>query len=176
MGIVFVTLFLILCIYVLIKVSIKNMDKNDDEVNIVINIRDHETEEGLSSELSSIQKKITQILPKDVAEYFIISKIDLLADTILIHIEEKNILQDPNNNHEYTPIGFYETPPFKDFPINNDKVTLSIKRRKWRDKTTGAEVSNKYKIVEEEGKYSKEITALLNRALRQIPAEPHGLK
>lgn len=123
----------------------------------------------MSSELSVLQDFVRLFFPQEVAEYFLITKVDSTQESILIHLEERDIIHNAEEGHEYEKNGFYEASLVRDFPLRDRKVTLSIKRRRWLDKQTGKSISNQYELVAEGTRHSKEFAAFLKGILGQIP-------
>ena len=88
---------------------------------------------------------------------------------IIIHLEERDILQNPILGHEYEKNGFYESARINDFPLRDRRVTLNVKRRRWIDRTTGKSVGNTYELTEKGTRHSKEFAAFLKEVFGSIP-------
>jgi len=101
------------------------------------------------------------MLPADILDYFDIVHVTPGDNFIIIHLDEQNRIHNPEQGHIYESNGFYEASSIQDFPIRNKKVHLSVRRRRWIDKTTGISVSNKYDLTAEGTRYSKEFADFL---------------
>lgn len=123
----------------------------------------------MSSELSMLQEFVKMFFPHEIAENFLITGIESTPESVLIHLEEKDVLHHPEAGHEYEKNGFYPASEIRDFPLRERRVTLSVKRRRWIDRTTGRSVSNRYDLVAEGTRHSKEFASFLKGALGQIP-------
>ena len=123
----------------------------------------------MSSELLMLQELSKMFFPKVIADNFTIVKLDSTAEDMLIHLEELDVIHSPEKGHEYERNGFYPASQLRDFPIRERKVTLSIKRRRWIDKTTGTSYSNSYELAADGTRHSKEFAAFLKGILGEIP-------
>lgn len=123
----------------------------------------------MSTELYMLQELSKMFFPKEISENFTIVKLDSTEESMLIHLEELDVIHSPEDGHEYEKNGFYPASQVRDFPIRDRKLTLSIKRRRWIDKTIGKSYSNNYELVAEGTRHSKEFAAFLKDALGQIP-------
>ena len=65
--------------------------------------------------------------------------------------------------------GFLPECKVTDFPLRDRKMTLIVKRRRWKDEKTGESISNDYKLVAEGTRHSVEFAAFLKEVLGQIP-------
>ena len=113
------------------------------------------------SQLEMLNELAKVMLPADILEYFDVVHVTPGEDFIIIHLDEQNIIQHPDPSHIYESNGFYEASSIQDFPIRNKKVHLSVRRRRWIDKTTGSSVSNTYELTANGTRYSKEFADFL---------------
>jgi len=80
---------------------------------------------------------------------------------IHIEIEEKNVIPPGFDSSDYESKGFYKSKMIQDFPIRGKAVYLSIKRRRWRNKTDGTEIHNDYTFIAEGSKLTQELSDFL---------------
>ena len=62
--------------------------------------------------------------------------------------------------------GFTDPVHLHDFPIRDHQVLLRVRRRKWRDKTTGETYTRDWDIKHEGTRYTKEFAAFLKKMFR----------
>jgi hypothetical protein len=100
-------------------------------------------------------------LPKGILEYFIITKIDQLEESINIHLEEKNITPEEYAKDKLTSKGFYDEIKVQDFPIRGKEVYLYIKRRRWINETRGIIVMRDWVLVAKGTRMTQEFASFL---------------
>ena len=112
------------------------------------------------------------ILPKEMSECF--DLVDVHESTNIdgtkmlhLHLDEKD-LDAPG---DLSPNGFYNETTVRDFPIRDYKVTLHVRRRRWKD-PEGKTVSNDWQLKAKGTRISKEFAAFLKETLGNIP--DHG--
>jgi len=123
----------------------------------------------MSTELALLQEFSKLFFPKEIADNFIITKVDSTKEDVVITLEEKNVIRQNEDGHTYSNNGFYEASPIRDFPLRERKVTLLVKRRRWIDTTEGKSISNDYELAAKGTRHSVEFAAFLKEALGQIP-------
>jgi hypothetical protein len=111
---------------------------------------------------------ISIILPKELLEYFTITKVEELDEVsskgkmIQIELEEKNVIPAGYDSDQYESKGFYPVKIIQDFPIRGKAVYLAIKRRRWRHKIDKSEIiHNDYSIIAEGSKLTQELSDFL---------------
>ncbi len=120
--------------------------------------------------IMDIYKSIASLVfPSELLDHFEVVKMEECFNgdekSVIFYLEELDKLNNMEKGHEYEKNGFYEASQIRDFPLRDRKVTLSVKRRRWIDKTTGKSVSNDYKLVAEGTRHSKEFAAFLKEVL-----------
>lgn len=129
----------------------------------------------MDKELELYKEIASLVFPNQFLSYFDIVSVDhissskILDDTIMFRFEEKDDLRCKEEGHSYRPNGFYEASSIRDFPLRDKKVFLEIKRRRWIDLSTNQSVSNKYELVANGTRHSKEFAAFLKDTLGQVP-------
>ena len=110
---------------------------------------------------------ISHVLPLELLNYFQITHIQELGsiDTkttfIEVSLEEKNVLPPNYSSADYESKGFLSSKTVQDFPLRGKAVYLSIKRRRWRHKTTKKEIRNDYSFIAEGSKLTQELSDFL---------------
>lgn len=90
---------------------------------------------------------LSHYLPDGLIDHFDLlymcsfSKLDTKEEGFILHLSEKNILPDGYSGELYESKGFSEATLVQDFPARGKLVFLSIRRRRWREK------SNKNNII-----------------------------
>jgi hypothetical protein len=118
--------------------------------------------------LMSIAKEeaLRYIFPSELVEYFDIVSIQELGnvkakeDYYEVIFEEKAVIPERVNASEYESKGFFSK-IVQDFPLRGRAVFLEIKRRRWRHKQTGAEISRDFSFLAEGSKFTKELADFL---------------
>ena len=100
------------------------------------------------------------LLPFGLLEYFSIIKVEEKEQELIIHLEEKNNI---NQSSEITleSKGFYPSVLVQDFPVRNRKLLLNIRRRRWINKETGEYVSRDFKIVADGTRMTQDLATFL---------------
>lgn len=106
------------------------------------------------------------ILPSDLLSYFDLCRVEEISSDLHLYLEEKNL--PPDMDVPLFPNGFHEESCIRDFPIRNHKVTLHVRRRRWKT-MEGKSVSKDWKLVAEGTRYSPEFAAFLKGLLGEIP-------
>ena len=109
------------------------------------------------------------MLPAELLTYFKITNVESTSDRVLISLDEFDNPPSTNTEHKFESKGFQEAVDIRDFPIRDKKVTFKVRRRKWLDKTSGKYVSNRFDLVAEGTRHSKEFAAFLKGLLGEIP-------
>lgn len=92
-----------------------------------------------------------------------------LLENINVQLNERDRILKPKQGHTYVKNGFLPECKITDFPLRDRKMTLIVKRRRWKDEKTGESISNDYKLVAEGTRHSVEFAAFLKEVLGQIP-------
>ena len=116
------------------------------------------------------------VLPKDILEYFLITKIEF-KDTkkydepeMHIHLDEKMNPELQNDSH-FESKGFIAPVEVTDFPIRDHKVILVLRRRRWVDSRTGKSFVLPIKVTADGTRYSKEFAAFLKETYGCFPSD-----
>jgi hypothetical protein len=104
---------------------------------------------------------IQAVLPQGMLEYFTLNKVETLAETINIYLEEKNITPEEYKKDKLTSKGYYDEIKVQDFPIRGKDVFLLIKRRRWINETKGTIVMRDWELVAKGTRMTKDFAAFL---------------
>lgn len=107
------------------------------------------------------------LLPQEIFEYFEFHKVEKLSDTVLhLYLDEKAVIPKEYADKELVSNGFDEAVKIQDFPLRDKAVFLIVRRRKWKDKSTGKIYSKKWDLTANGSSYSKEFAAFLKELYR----------
>lgn len=114
-----------------------------------------------------IESILSYLLPKEIFEYFELSNIQEVSDTVLhLYLDEKAVIPQEFADKELVSNGFDEVVKIQDFPLRDKAVFFMVRRRKWKDKTTGKIYSKKWDLTANGSSYSKEFAAFLKELYR----------
>ena len=114
----------------------------------------------------SKEEALRYIFPSELVEYFDIVSLQELGnvkakeDYYEVIFEEKAVMPEDINTSEYESKGFFSK-IVQDFPLRGRAVFIEIKRRRWRHKQTGAEISRDFSFLAEGSKFTKELADFL---------------
>jgi altronate dehydratase len=103
------------------------------------------------------------LLPKEIQDYFEIVKTEQLEkeQRVNIYLEEKNELPAGYAKADYESKGFHNEITVQDFPLRGKAAYLLIKRRRWRNKTTGEIIERDWQLVAEGTRITQDFAAFL---------------
>ena len=103
------------------------------------------------------------LLPREVQYYFEIVKIETLEkeQRVNIYLEEKNELPKGYSKTEYESKGFHNEITVQDFPLRGKAAFLLVKRRRWRNKTTGEIIERDWHLVAEGTRITQDFAVFL---------------
>lgn len=109
------------------------------------------------------------VFPRELLDYFEVVSFEIQEENINVQLNERDRILKPKQGHTYVKNGFLPECKITDFPLRDRKMTLIVKRRRWKDEKTGESISNDYKLVAEGTRHSVEFAAFLKEVLGQIP-------
>lgn len=109
------------------------------------------------------------LFPREMLDYFEVVGYEESGEEVIVHLDERDRIHKKKSGHEYEKNGFLPAARITDFPLRDRKFTLIVRRRRWRDVTTGEIVSNDYELVAKGTRHSVEFAAFLKEVLGQIP-------
>lgn len=112
---------------------------------------------------------VSFFLPESILDWFEYVKVteepikpkkdELFKSRLHIYLDERD---NRTNEHLFLkPNGFTEPTEVADFPIRDRKVTLHIRRRRWKDEAGHNVILNLYPLTAEGTRYSEEFAAFL---------------
>jgi len=105
-------------------------------------------------------------LPSEFIEYFDLVDIQKTNKQLVIHLDEKNNPPPEHSDKDLESKGFTVPVYLNDFPIRDQQVLLHVRRRKWRDKSTGKTYTRRWDIKHEGTSYTNEFAAFLKKMFR----------
>ena len=117
--------------------------------------------------LSLPNELIYVLFPKELSVYFDIISFELQEATkdrekrYLVGFEEKNELPIGYSFDDYETKDFYKSKLIQDFPLRGIPVYFSIKRRRWRHKTTQVIISKDFTFIAVNSKFTQELSDFL---------------
>ena len=117
-----------------------------------------------------IETLLKHLLPEELFEYFELTDIqESESDSLLLYLEEKNILPPEHNGKHLVGNGFDHPIRIQDFPLREKSVFLIVRRRKWKDKDTGKIYSRTCDLTANGTSYSNEFASFLKEVFGQLP-------
>ena len=110
------------------------------------------------------------VLPTEILDYFSITGIAQTTTEIHISLDERMNKALSNDAH-FESKGFMEVANVTDFPIRDHKVTLVLRRRRWKNKETGETFADRISVTESGTRYSKEFAAFLKETYGDVPGD-----
>lgn len=109
------------------------------------------------------------LFPREMLNFFEVVGYEESGEEVIVRLDERDRIHKKKAGHEYEKNGFLPAARITDFPLRDRKLTLIVRRRRWRDVTTGEIVSNDYELVAKGTRHSVEFAAFLKEVLGQIP-------
>ena len=106
-------------------------------------------------------------LPIGTLEYFDLVHLVKDKDGLVVFLEEKNVPPSEYAGQTLHSKGFYPEVRVQDFPIRDNKVELSIKRRRWEVQSSGEIVSRNWDLVMKGARLTKEFALFLKDTFGQ---------
>lgn len=122
---------------------------------------------SVTSFLSFMEALISCVLPSDLLDHFVITSVSQELDDktgkpiIEVNLEEKNTLPEGYTVSHYESKGFFSGKRVQDFPLRGKALYLIFKRRRWRHKETGEQLTADYSFVAQGTKLTAELAAFL---------------
>ena len=117
-----------------------------------------------------IETLLKHLLPEELFEYFELTGVqELESDTLLLYLDEKNVTPAEHKDKHLVANGFDEPIRIQDFPLREKRVYLVVRRRKWRDNSSGKIYSRSWDLTADGISYSKEFAAFLKELFGQLP-------
>ena len=111
-------------------------------------------------------KILSYILPRDFVDHFDLVEIKSTDEKLDFYLDEKHVLPLEHYDKDLESKGFTKAIQLYDFPIRENKVTLHVRRRKWRDKGSGKIYTRQWDLKAYGTSYTKEFAPFLKEMLR----------
>ena len=111
-----------------------------------------------------ILKILNHFLPKDLLLFFECTEIVQEKEHLHIYLDESFIPPPEHEDKNLESKGFRKAIEIEDFPIRENKVTLHVRRRKWRYKATGRLYTRDLMTKADGTSYTKEFADFLKEA------------
>jgi hypothetical protein len=111
-------------------------------------------------------KILSYILPREFVDHFDLVEIKSTDEKLDFYLDEKHVLPPEHHDKNLESKGFTKAIQLYDFPIRENKVSLHVRRRKWRDKHTGKIYTRQWDLKASGTSYTKEFAAFLKEMFR----------
>ncbi len=104
---------------------------------------------------------IKALLPKEVFDYFEITKVEIDDKAIDVYLDELNRRPEQSQKEKLLSKGFHDSVPIQDFPIRDKAVYLHVRRRKWLVESSGKIISRQWDLTAKGSRYTKGFATFL---------------
>lgn len=112
--------------------------------------------------MQDVERRLLSLLmPEGLLDYFDIKEVVQEDKELHIHLDEKNIVPSGYENNKLESKGFMPTSQIKDFPIRGQKVTLHVRRRRWKDLASNRAITRDWNLVHEGARMTTEFGLFL---------------
>ncbi|WEK33688.1 MAG: transposase [Candidatus Pseudobacter hemicellulosilyticus] len=112
-----------------------------------------------------VKELMGYLLPAGTLDYFELTHIVKDKEGLVLFLEEKNLPPAEYQDQSLHSKGFLPEVRVQDFPIRDQKVQLSIRRRRWEHPGTGEIISRNWDLVMQGARITKEFGLFLKDAL-----------
>jgi hypothetical protein len=109
------------------------------------------------------------VLPKEILEYFTVTKLTTQDKEVHLFLDERNEVPDQYKGEKLISKGFHPESVIQDFPLRNKALLLHVRRRKWEVESSKKIVSRTWNLSAEGTRYSNEFAAFLKGLLGYLP-------
>jgi hypothetical protein len=113
----------------------------------------------------TLKELMGYLLPAGTLDYFELTHIVKDKEGLVLFLEEKNLPPAEYQDQTLHSKGLLPEVSVQDFPIRDQKVILSIRRRRWEIVSTGEIVSRNWDLVMQGARLTKEFALFLKDAL-----------
>lgn len=110
-----------------------------------------------------LQTLVSYILPSWVELHFEVVSIESVSGKLEIGLDELNISPPVDEGKKLESKGFLPVVHLEDFPLRGKAVLLKVRRRKWKDPSTGKTITNNWKLAVEGTSYTEEFALFLKK-------------
>ena len=112
---------------------------------------------------------LTHILPSWVEDHFELVGVNTTGDKLEISLDEHNHPPLADQGDQLESKGFSSPIYLEDFPLRGKAVILKIRRRKWKNLTTGQTVTRDWKLAVQGTSYTEEFALFLKKVFGPPP-------
>ena len=101
------------------------------------------------------------LLPELLVTHFDVTNHQKTKEVLHLYFEEKSDTPEEEKHRILVSHGFHKEITIQDFPVRGKKVFLHIKRRRWKDKSSGELVQRDWDLVSQGTRMTVEFAAFL---------------
>ena len=117
-----------------------------------------------------IESLIKYLVPEELLTYFELIEVrESKENALSLYLDEKSVIPDEHNEKQLVSHGFDDPVTIQDFPLRQKRVYLVVRRRRWKDKSTGKIYSRTWDLTAMGTSYSKEFAAFLKELFGPLP-------
>lgn len=113
-----------------------------------------------------LQTLASYVLPSWVESHFKVVSIQTVSGKLEICLDELNVPPVDSEGISLESKGFLSPVHLEDFPLRGKAVLLKVRRRKWKDNTTGKTITNDWKLAVQGTSYTEEFALFLKKLFR----------
>jgi len=116
-----------------------------------------------------LQTFASHVLPSWVVTHFEVLSVKTISGKLEISLDELNAPPDDSGKRLESK-GFLPAVYLEDFPLRGKPVLLKVRRRKWKDLTTGKTVTRDWKLAVQGTSYTEEFAFFLKKLFGLLPS------
>lgn len=116
-----------------------------------------------------LQTFASHVLPGWVMTHFEVVSVKTVSDKLEISLDELNVPPE-DTGEKVTSKGFLPAVYLEDFPLRGKAVLLKVRRRKWKDPSTGKTITRNWKLAVQGTSYTEEFALFLKKLFRPLPS------
>lgn len=101
------------------------------------------------------------LLPQGILEYFEVVFIEESEKSIILHLDEKNIVPEEYSGCKVISKGFFSSSDIDDFPVRGKRLILHIRRRRWLNLDTGTPIMRNWELAMKGTRLTEEFASFL---------------
>ena len=91
----------------------------------------------MTTEQQLLLALVKMMFPRELLDYFEVVGFEVQEENINVQLNERDRILKPKSGHTYVKNGFLPECKITDFPLRDRRMTLIVKRRRWKDEKTG---------------------------------------
>ncbi|WP_220472622.1 ISAon1 family transposase N-terminal region protein [Spirosoma foliorum] len=121
--------------------------------------------------MESFLPLVEHLLPEFLLTYYQLARVEPSADLLHLYLEEKNYQESAKPKAELLSKGFLPEITIQDFPIQDKRVFLHIKRRRWLNTKTQKVETRDWNQVAQGTRMTTDFALFLNQIDGFIPPQ-----